>query len=154
MKPTISADVQIRRVGLNRIDDLLVLEESSFPCDRISRRNLLNLLRSPSACCMAAYCGGKLAGSMILLFRAGTRSARIYSIAVAAEFRGRGIARRMMRRAELEARKRGCTRIRLEVRMDNVTAIKLYESLGFRDIAVHADYYEDGACAFIMCKEI
>ena len=37
--------------------------------------------------------------------------------------------------------------------MDNIPAIRLYERLGFEDIAVKPGYYEDGAHAFVMRKD-
>jgi ribosomal-protein-alanine acetyltransferase len=154
MKPEHGAAIYIRSVGLNRIDDLLALEESSFPTDRINRRNLRNLLRSKSACCLGAYASGKLIGSMVVLFRAGTRSARIYSLAVDKAARGRGVGRSMMARAEREARKRGCIKMRLEVRADNVPAMRLYEKLDFEKTQVLPGYYEDGSPANVYRKEI
>lgn len=154
MSPTIAADVVIRRVGLKRTEDLLALEEACFTTDRINRRNLRNLLQSPSAFCVGAYLRGELVGSMVILFKSNSRSARIYSIAVAASVRGKGVGKRMMTRAVREARSRGCTRMRLEVRMDNFPAIRLYESLGFTDTEVLPGYYEDGTHAFVMRKEM
>ncbi len=154
MNPTHSAEVVCRRVGLNRTDDLLALEESCFSTDRINRRNLRNLLRSPSAFCIGAYHDGELVGSMVVLFRRNLRSARIYSIAVAERARGLGIGRRLMAKAEREARARGCDRMHLEVRMDNMPAIGLYERLGFSALKVRPGYYEDGAHAMVYRKEL
>ena len=154
MSPTVAVDVVCRRVGLNRTNDLLALEEASFPTDRITRRNLRRLLQSPSAYCVGAYLDGELVGSLVVLFRSNSASARVYSIAVAGQVRGMGIGRRMMAKAEREAKARGCTRMRLEVRMDNTAAIRLYESLGFADTQVIPGYYEDGAHAFVMRKEL
>lgn len=154
MSPTLYADVVCRRVGLNRTDDLLALEDACFPTDRISRRNLRNLLRSPSAYCLGAYHRGELVGSMVILFRSNSRSARVYSLAVSEQARGMGIGRRMMDKAVREARRRGCDRMRLEVRMDNMAAIRLYERLGFVDTQVLPGYYEDGSHAFVMRKEL
>jgi ribosomal protein S18 acetylase RimI-like enzyme len=93
-------------------------------------------------------------GSMVVLFRVGTRVARIYSLAVRVNARGRGIGRRMLARAENEARRRGCTRLRLEARLDNTPAIRLYENMGFVDVKVTPGYYEDGAHAMIYQKEL
>jgi ribosomal protein S18 acetylase RimI-like enzyme len=154
MKPESGGVILVRRVGLNRMDDLLVLEESSFPTDRINRRNLRNLLRSESACCLGAYAAGKLVGSMVILFRAGTRSARVYSLAVNEPARGRGVGRRMMARAEQEARKRECIKMRLEVRPDNSSAIRLYEKLGYKNVQVLPGYYEDGSSANVYRKDL
>ena len=148
------SDVVCRPVGLNRINDLLALEKSCFTSDRSKRRNLRHLLQSPSAYCLGAYHRGELLGSMVTLFRSNSRSARIHSLAVSAGVRGQGIGRRMMARAEREARMRGCTRMRLEVRMDNLPAIRLYERLGFADTAALPGYYDDGAHAFVMRKEL
>jgi ribosomal protein S18 acetylase RimI-like enzyme len=139
---------------MNRIDDFLMLEDACFECDRILRRNLLGLLRSPSACCLGAFLRGQLIGSMVLLFRRNTRVVRIYSVAVASSHRGQGIARKLLVRAEREARSRGCNRIRLEVRLDNMPAIRLYESLGFEDKQVLPGYYADGTHAMVYWKQL
>ncbi|MCF7847311.1 MAG: GNAT family N-acetyltransferase [Kiritimatiellales bacterium] len=154
MNPTLSAAVVIRRVGLSRIDDLLALEESCFSCDRSNRRNLRHLLLSPSAYCLGVYHGGELVGSMVVLFRSNSCVARIYSLAVAHAARGLGVGRRLVAKAEQRARARGCTWMRLEVRMDNFPAIRLYESQGFADTEVLCGYYEDGAHAFVFRKEL
>lgn len=154
MKPANGTAIFIRSVGLNRIDDLLTLEKASFPTDRINRRNLRNLLQSESACCMGAYASGNLIGSMVLLFRAGTTSARIYSLAVNEAARGLGVGRKLMARAEREACKRGCSNIHLEVRTDNIPAMRLYEKLGFEKTEVLPGYYEDGSPANKYRKEV
>lgn len=50
---------------------------------------------------------------------------------VLASHRGRGIGRQLMVATLAHARVSGITRVELEVRADNVGAIKLYERLGF-----------------------
>lgn len=154
MNPILSSRVVCRHVGLKHIDDLLLLEEGCFEHDLISRRNLRNLLRSPSACCLGAFYQGELVGSMVILFRRNTRSARISSVAVSSSYRRLGIARRLMARGEREARLRPCTWIRLEVRLDNIPAVRLYESLGFEAGLILPGYYEDGAHAMKYRKEL
>ena len=71
-------------------------------------------------------------GYAVVLTRRGSRSARLYSIAVAAEAAGRGIGSRLLAAAEEAARRRGADRLHLEVRADNSTAIRLYERAGYR----------------------
>ncbi len=154
MSPTLKPAAVYRRVGLNRIEDLLDLEEASFPSDRSSRRNLRNLLRSPSAYCAAAYLRGELVGGIVVLFRSNAKVARIYSIAVSENARGMGIGQGMLRRAEREARRRGCDRLRLEARMGNTPAIRLYEKLGFEAVRILPGYYEDGAHGTVYLKQL
>ena len=42
--------------------------------------------------------------------------------------------------------------ITLEVRVSNISAQKLYESLGFKKILIKNNYYSDGEDAFFMMK--
>jgi [ribosomal protein S18]-alanine N-acetyltransferase len=53
-----------------------------------------------------------------------------------------------------EAGRRECRRVDLEVRADNVEAIRLYERYGFRPIGVRRGYYQpSGADAVVMRRE-
>lgn len=58
-------------------------------------------------------------------------SARILSIAVAADTRGKGIATALMLEADTYFRQHQVERVRLEVRPDNRPAIRVYEKLGY-----------------------
>ena len=49
---------------------------------------------------------------------------------------------------------RKCNESYLEVRTDNIPAIKLYESLGFDRIATLNTYYKDGRNAFLMSAKL
>lgn len=66
--------------------------------------------------------------------REGTRKtsqAKILGLAVLPEFRGRGVAKRLVAKAEARAKARGCKEIFLLVREDNAGARSLYEKFGF-----------------------
>jgi len=60
-----------------------------------------------------------------------TANARILSIAVAPEARGQGIASQLIGVAIEYFRTRNVTRVRLEVRPDNLAAMRVYEKWGF-----------------------
>ena len=87
-------------------------------------------------------------------FRRATSVARLYSIAVAEDARGRGVGEQLLSAAEDEARRRGDLFMRLEVRADNASAIALYERLGYKAFGRHLDYYEDHAEAIRLEKRI
>lgn len=64
----------------------------------------------------------------------GTRTpaqAKILGLAVLPEFRGRGVAKRLIAKATARAKARGCKEIFLLVREDNAAAQALYAKLGF-----------------------
>ena len=119
-----------------------------------STRALARNLRSPTADVFAATIGGVLAGHAMVFFRRGSTLARLYSIASVPNARGRGIGRRLMDACERAALKRGCDRLRLEVREKNRPAIALYETLGYRRIGRYEDYYQDGASALRFEKQL
>lgn len=154
MKTEKQTHIQIRRVGLGRFNDLLDLEYACFSSDRISRRNLQRLLCSESASSYGAYQQGKVIGSLVLLFRKGSYIARIYSLAVRSDARSAGIGTRLVMRAEREARLHGCRRIRLEVRVDNDTAIRMYKKMGYCKVRMLPAYYEDKTDGILFIKSL
>jgi GNAT superfamily N-acetyltransferase len=60
----------------------------------------------------------------------------LYDIAIEEQKRGHGLGRKAMALLEAEARRRGFTRIELNVFGGNKTARSLYRSLGYRELAV------------------
>ncbi|MCL6449874.1 MAG: GNAT family N-acetyltransferase [Acetobacteraceae bacterium] len=75
----------------------------------------------------------------------------ILSVAVAPEVRGQGVGRRLACDSLDWLRKAGVRRVRLEVRPDNVAALSLYKSLGFKVIGRAAD--SEGP-TLVMAKDL
>ncbi|HQF31023.1 MAG TPA: peptidase C39 family protein [Hyphomicrobiales bacterium] len=136
-----------RPAGLGDVDALVAIEDAAFSTDRISRRSFRSLVAAPTAACIVAEIDGKVAGYAMLLFRAGTALARLYSIAVAPDRAGRGLGGLLLAEAERAAFDRDRILLRLEVREDNLPAIALYERAGYRRFGRYLDYYEDHADA-------
>ena len=86
------ADVHVRKAERADLDALIELEHRVFATDRLSRRSLQRFLGSPTAEVMVAEQGARLAGNAIVLFRPRSLIARLYSLAVAPQMGGRGIA--------------------------------------------------------------
>lgn len=66
----------------------------------------------------------------------------ITNVAVAGQFRRRGIGRKLMEYMLKKAPSFGIGDFTLEVRVSNAPAISLYESLGFHQEGVRPDFYE------------
>ncbi len=56
-------------------------------------------------------------------------------VAVYPEYRGRGVARRLIEEAEIEAKTKKLGLMSLHVFAENVNAVRLYENLGYREAA-------------------
>jgi ribosomal-protein-alanine N-acetyltransferase len=76
------------------------------------------------------------------------------NIAVAPQWRGRGIGRFLMEKLLERARRGKASWIALEVRFSNHWARRLYESLGFRPVAIRKNYYRNDAedALVMMCR--
>ncbi|BCP56048.1 N-acetyltransferase GCN5 [Kaistia sp. 32K] len=145
----------VRPAGAADVDGLLAIEAACFDTDRITRRSFRKLVEAPTAAItVASLPDGRLGGYTLLLFRAGTGMARLYSIAVLPEMRGSGIGTALMAEAERTAFARDRFLLRLEVREDNEGAIALYGRLGYRRIGRYLDYYEDHADALRFEKRL
>ena len=80
--------------------------------------------------------------------------ADILTVAVLPAYRRQGIAKEFMRQIEAYAVERQASAMMLEVELTNESAIKLYESLGYKKISVRMDYYGPGKDAHVMRKEL
>ena len=77
-------------------------------------------------------------------------NARILSIAVKPSWQGRGLATMLMTAADEYFRAQGVRRIRLEVRPDNIAAVKLYLHAGYKPVG---STYDSQGEWLIMIKE-
>jgi ribosomal protein S18 acetylase RimI-like enzyme len=144
------ASFRIRKGRLADIDALLVLEQSVFTVDHLSRKSFRNFLTSPHSVLLVAQengRGGELAGYVHMLFRPNSRAARLYSIGVAGHASGRGVGIGLLQAGEQAARRRRADVIRLEVQPSNRAAIARYEKSGYRRTGRLPGYYNDGSDA-------
>ncbi len=132
---------------------ILTLEEL-FPSDRMSMRSVRRFLHAANARTWIAELDGAVVGNLILLMRKGSQVARIYSVVVAPQARGRRFGERLVQAAEAEAAHLSLQAISLEVRADNHAARALYAKLGYSEAASLPGYYEDGGDGLRLRKAI
>lgn len=148
MTPFQISDAGLEDVGeLARLEQLVFVASDGLISQRAFRRhiqggkNILLVAKSPNV-------PGLLAGYILVLVH--KLSARIYSVAVNPDCRGLGIGRNLILSAMDRVGQKGITTLRLEVRRENSTAIRLYRSLGFTQTGIRPDYYATGSDAVLM----
>ncbi len=67
--------------------------------------------------------------------------AHLLNLSVARGFQGKGLGRSLLEHMMQIGRKHGGSNIFLEVRVSNLKAIRLYESVGFNEMAIRRNYY-------------
>jgi ribosomal protein S18 acetylase RimI-like enzyme len=134
---------EIRPAALSDLNALVGLENACFETDRLSRRQFRYMLTKARAATLVAEDRDGLLGYVLLLFSRGTSVARLYSIAVRGDARGRGGGRALVAAAEKAAWANERAYVRLEIRRDNPASQALFERAGYRRFGVLSDYYED-----------
>lgn len=144
----------IRQADLSDLSTLLKVEMSCFEGDRFTPRVFRYLLTKGHATTLIAEKNKKAQGYCIVLFRRGSRVARLYSIAVLPEGIGSGVGQSLLLAAEDAAKLRGCYTIILEVREDNNRAIRFYEKMAYHCFGKFNDFYEDHSDALRFKKQL
>ncbi|MGL5150232.1 MAG: ribosomal protein S18-alanine N-acetyltransferase [Clostridium sp.] len=143
-------DLTIKLMDASHIDEVIKISEVSFPVswslDSFNRE-----LTNPLAKYVVAISNNKVigfAGIWIIL-----DEGHITNIATLPDFRGKGVATKLLEHLLELSKSLNCVAITLEVRKSNIIAQKLYESAGFVNEGVRKGYYEDNKeDAIIMWK--
>ena len=134
--------------------DALVRLEAVFPGDRLSRQSFRRFLSRGAASILVYVQDREVIADSVVLYRRGSLSGRLYSLVVHPDAQGRGVARALLKAAELAALSKGCTSLRLEVRADNHAALALYARSGYLPFGQINDYYQDHTPAQRLRKPI
>ena len=135
-------------VGIMRIEELC------FGDERFDSETVRAYLTRKDAFAIVAVTKEGIVGSAMGTASARLGRGRIGSVAVLGDHRGKGVGNRLLEACEAEFRAIGITHFLLEVAVENVDAIKLYETNGYRINDVIGGYYSRGKDAYLMEKDV
>ncbi len=145
--------VELRRLELRDLPAIETIERASYPTPW-SRSMFAGELAKPSSISLGAFDPETDALVGYLIISRYVDAWHVMNVAVAADWRRRGIATTLLERlfeVTADDERRGYT---LEVRVSNTGAIRLYESLGFHGRGVRRAYYTDNReDALIMWRD-
>ncbi|WP_354623326.1 GNAT family N-acetyltransferase/peptidase C39 family protein [Psychromonas sp. MME2] len=144
----------LRQAISSDLPQLNLIEHNAFSGDKISPRQMKRFINSPLDYLLVVEVDGILAGYALVLFHRGTRLARLYSLAVSTEFRGRNFAFELIKKCEQIVVERGFIILRLEVRNDNIAGKNLYLKMGYKVLKTLVHYYDDLADGVRMHKRL
>ena len=143
--------IEIRRLSLGDLSEIEEIEQRAYKTPW-SRSMFASEIAKGTSVCLGAFEGDQLVGYIV-----NSRYVdawHVMNVAVAPEYRRRGIAMTMLDQLfDLTAGdgRRGYT---LEVRVSNADAIRLYERVGFKARGIRRGYYTDNReDALIMWKD-
>lgn len=134
---------KIRSANLAELDFLVQLEQLCFQTDQLTRRQWRYMLTQAHANTLISANETQVLGYILLLYNNANKIARIYSIAVANNVRHLGLGQQLVQAAEQIVLIQGRIRIRLEIRLDNVASINMFEKIGYKRFGYYNAYYAD-----------
>lgn len=149
--PGTPAAVTLRAMTQADLGAVLGLEAELFGDEAWSRSMLEGELDQQPASrhYLVAQEDGIVVGYAGLLAAGG--AADVVTIAVTGARQGRGTGSALLAALLAEARRRDCTEVFLEVRVDNLRAQQLYRARGFEQIGIRRGYYQpSGTDALVM----
>jgi len=145
-------DITIEPMRVSDLDRVLEIEAVSYPTPWSRRAFQSELTENSYAHYFVARHNGEIVGYVGMWTI--LEEAHITNIAVHPDFRRKGVGRRMLLAMFEEAKRYGCTRMTLEVRVSNYSAQALYKELGFVNRGIRKGYYSDtNEDAYIMWKD-
>ena len=137
-----NGEIVLRPMEARDLDEVLRIEEASFSAPW-SRASMEKELVSPQSHYLVAVLAktGEVAG--YAGYWQVMDEGHIMNIAVREDQRGTGIGRRLMEAMLASGDPLGILYWTLEVRVSNVPALRLYESIGFSSAGIRPGYYTD-----------
>ena len=133
-------DIIIEKMALCHIEEIARLEVECFSVPW-SKNALESELDNNFARFYVAFYNGKIAGYIGAHNVLG--EVYITNVAVFPEFRRKGIAGRLISALEKKMAEENALYITLEVRKTNLSAIALYEKMGFKEVGRRKNFYEN-----------
>lgn len=141
-----------------RLDDVAALrklENQVFsPADYpLSIRAFRYHIRSQNLLLVICY-PTEIIGYVLVLLPKSRQTARLYSIAIAAEFRKQSFGKQLIAQVLASIIRLGFQRISLEVKVSNTGAIQFYHQIGFTVQHRLPHYYLDGTDGYKMLLDL
>lgn len=148
------SELKIEFAQKKDVKELIYLEKVCFQQDAFSRNQITYLITKAKGEFVVIRNNNKIVAYLIISKRENSKQIRIYSIAIAPEARGLGLAKRLMNYVEDVCKQESKERITLEVSKENIPAINLYQSFGYKIIGERPNYYANGGSALLMLKQL
>ncbi|MEM3694966.1 MAG: ribosomal protein S18-alanine N-acetyltransferase [Candidatus Bathyarchaeia archaeon] len=143
--------VTVEDASPKHLDRLYEIEIKCFEKEAFTKEQIASLLTNYNAIGLIAKLNEEIVGFIIGMLHQeeGKTVGHILTIDVLPEYRRRGIGLRLLNEIEEIFRGKGANVCVLEVREDNIAALRLYKKLGYKKIAKLKYYYGDAHGIFL-----
>lgn len=137
MSAQLNSDHQFRPMTEDDLDEIMRIEPHIYP-HPWSRGNFVDSLRSGYSSWVLLI-EQKIIGYALMMMV--LDEAHLLNLSVAKAYQKRGLGRLLLEHMIAVAKRHGAANMFLEVRPSNISAIALYENIGFNEMAIRRGYY-------------
>jgi len=153
-----SVSVVVRRAVMGDLEALWEIERECFSAaEAFLRAEIAYLLEASEGVSLVAEVDGEVVGFVAGLIERrgdGGRVGHVYTLDVRAGHRRKGVASRLLDGLERAFAERGIAACILEVRVDNVAALRLYSGRGYAVVERLRDYYGRGVHGLRLKRDL
>jgi ribosomal-protein-alanine N-acetyltransferase len=133
----------IEDASIKQLNQLYEIEMKCFEKEAFKKQHIASLLTNYNSISLVAKINGKIVGFIIGMIHLERNFlvGHILTLDVLPQYRRRGVAKSLLQEIEKIFREKGVKSCRLEVREDNIAALRLYRKLGYKEVARLKDYY-------------
>jgi len=137
--------VTIEDASIRQLDRLYEIETECFEREAFTRQQIAHLLTDDNSVSLLAKVNGHIVGFIIgtIYLARNALTGHTLTIDVSPTHREKGIAQRLLGEIEKIFKEKGVKACRLEVREDNIAALRLYQKFGYKKVARLKNYYGD-----------
>ncbi len=155
-------DIIVRLANIYDVDDIISLNLETLP-EHYSNSFFIELLIDSPETFLVAEHDKTIIGYIMCRIEYGfsslkkiklSRKGHIVSFAVKKEYRNQTVGKTLVKQALIGMKSKKCSEAYLEVRVNNLAAINLYQSIDFTITTTLEKYYRDGQNALLMSKDI
>lgn len=143
--------IEIVHKSKHNLQCIIALEDFCFTRDKTTPQGYQKLFRKKNTVIFGVRFKDELIASAVLIRNVGAY--RLYSLGVLPAHREIGVGNALLETIEKYCAKRQVTRLLLETRSDNLNALILYKSRGYRIFGTYEHFYEDGGHAIRLTKK-
>jgi ribosomal-protein-alanine N-acetyltransferase len=136
----------VQKASITDLDTLYMIEQRCFTKEAWSKRQIAKFLDAPDSVSLTARANSEIVGFVIGLVNQydGMKIGHIVTIDVLPNHRRKAIGMTLLRSVEQEFKKAGVKVSYLEVREDNLAAMRLYRKAGYVEVERLENYYSRG----------
>ena len=137
MSTSLSGDYQFRPMTEDDVEEIMRIEPHIYS-HPWSRGNFVDALRSGYASWVLLNERQMIGYSLMMMV---LDEAQLLNLSIAKAYQKRGLGRLLLEHMIAVAKRQGAANMFLEVRPSNISAIALYENIGFNEMAIRRGYY-------------